>query len=162
MRRAKIVCTLGPASNDQATVEALIEAGMDCARLNFSHGTHDTHKRMADLVRRCAQRAGRPVALLADLCGPKIRTGLFAAGPVELVPGRAFLLTARDVPGDVDQVSVTYKDLPRDVDAGDQILIDDGLLRLQVMAVSGPDIHCKIMVGGRCQAERASTSPGGR
>ncbi len=160
MRRAKIVCTLGPATSDRAMVEALIEAGMDCARLNFSHGTHDGHRHMAELVRKCATKAGRPVALLADLCGPKIRTGLFGAGPVELVVGRTFTLTARDVDGDVDRVSVTYKDLPRDVDAGDQILIDDGLLRLEVVEVSGPDIHCKVVVGGTLSGGKGINIPG--
>jgi pyruvate kinase len=160
MRRAKIVCTLGPASSDAALIGALIEAGMDCARLNFSHGTHASHQRTADMVRKAAQRAGRPVALLADLCGPKIRTGLFSGGPVELVPGREFTLTAREVDGDATQVAVTYKALPQDVEAGDQILIDDGLLRLEVVAVEGPDIRCRVAVGGTLSGGKGINIPG--
>ncbi|MCB9788628.1 MAG: pyruvate kinase [Deltaproteobacteria bacterium] len=160
MRRAKIVCTLGPASSDAAMIDALVEAGMDCARLNFSHGTHESHRRVAELVRKSAARAGRPVALLADLCGPKIRTGLFAAGPVELTPDRPFTLTTRDTPGDADHVSVTYSGLPEDVQPGDDILLDDGLLRLRVAAVEGPDIRCDVIVGGTLSGGKGINIPG--
>src|SRR5690606_29746196 len=124
MRRAKIVCTLGPASNTKERIAALVAAGMDCARLNFSHGTHADHAAVAELVRTVSQEARRPITILADLCGPKMRVGRFADGPVELVPGRAFTLTTQDVPGDPDRVSVTYDALPRDVSVGDRILID--------------------------------------
>src|ERR1700712_1628316 len=126
MRRVKIVCTLGPASNTVERIRGLVEAGMDCARLNFSHGDHKDHALVARTVREVAARAGRPIALLADLSGPKMRNGRFPGGPIELVTGQPFILTTRDVPGDQNMVSVTYKPLPRDVRPGEPILLDDG------------------------------------
>ncbi len=160
MRRAKIVCTLGPASNTPERIGALIAAGMDCARLNFSHGAHEEHARVARLVREMAARAGRPVALLADLSGPKMRVGRFPGGPIELVVGRPFVLTTRDVPGDANQVSVTYKPLPQDVKKGDSILLDDGLLRLSVERVDGDDVHCIVEEGGMLSNNKGLNLPG--
>lgn len=160
MRRAKIVCTLGPATSDQATIDALVAAGMDCARLNFSHGTHETHARTAAMVRAAAAKAGRPLAILADLCGPKMRVGRFPGGPVELIEGAPFTLTTREVPGDVSGVSVSYPALARDVRIGDAILLDDGLLRLRVDSVADHDVHCTIEVGGTLSDKKGLNIPG--
>jgi pyruvate kinase len=160
MRRAKIVCTLGPASSTPERIQALIEAGMDCARLNFSHGEHAVHANVAKMVRECAAKAGRPVALLADLSGPKMRVGRFPGGPIELVPGKPFMLTTRDMPGDVNGVSVTYKPLPRDVRVGDAILLDDGLLKLVVEKVDGEDVHCVVAEGGPLSNNKGLNLPG--
>lgn len=133
---------------------------MDCARLNFSHGTHEGHARAAQAVRRAAEAAGRPVAILADLCGPKIRVGSIADGPVHLAHNAAFMLTTRDVPGDAHAVSVSYADLPKDVSAGDSIFIDDGLLRLCVDRVDGTDVHCVVQVGGQLSQRKGLNLPG--
>jgi pyruvate kinase len=160
MRRVKIVCTLGPASNTLERIKALVDAGMDCARLNFSHGEHDAHRAVAAAVRTAALQAGRPVAILADLSGPKMRIGRFPGGPIELVPGAPFVLTARDVPGDQGIVSVTYKPLPRDVVVGDVILLDDGLLRLRVERVEGEDVHTVVEVGGPLSNNKGLNMPG--
>ncbi len=162
MRRAKIVCTLGPATNTQAGVDALVAAGMDCARLNFSHGSHESHRAMAELVRNAAQKAGRPVALLADLCGPKMRTGRFPGGPVELVEGAAFALSMVPRDGDVDGVSVTYTELADDVAPGDAILLDDGLLKLVVERIDKPLVHCRVAVGGTLSDNKGINVPGRR
>src|SRR5688572_4476396 len=160
MRRAKIVCTLGPATSTPAAVDALVAAGMDCARLNFSHGTHQTHATMARMVREASQRARRPLAILADLCGPKMRVGRFTAGQVELAPGDRFTLTTRDLPGTNQIVSVTYEPLPRDVGAGDHILLDDGLICLRVVSVSGPDVVTEVEIGGTLSDRKGLNIPG--
>ncbi|MEM9067049.1 MAG: pyruvate kinase [Myxococcota bacterium] len=160
MRRTKIVCTLGPASSDPDVIDALVEAGMDCARLNFSHGTHESHAEMAAKVRAAASRARRPLAILADLCGPKMRVGRFTNGSVELVAGAPFVLTPADVPGTVDRVSVSYAALPRDVKPGDGILLDDGLLALKVDRVDGDEVHCVVEVGGTLSDRKGLNLPG--
>jgi pyruvate kinase len=159
-RRAKIICTLGPASSDPALIDALVRAGMDCARLNFSHGTHDAHRRLAQHVREASQRAGRPIAILADLCGPKMRVGLFPAGPVELEPGQRFTLSTAPRPGDAAGVGVSYAGLAADVRPEDPILLDDGLLRLRVVEVAGPDIHCEVLIGGPLSDKKGLNLPG--
>ncbi|MCC6621612.1 MAG: pyruvate kinase [Deltaproteobacteria bacterium] len=162
MRRAKIVCTLGPATQDQDAIDALVQAGMDCARLNFSHGTHESHAATARLVRAAATRAGRPLALLADLCGPKIRVGKFPGGPIELQPGQTFVLTVNERPGDEMGVGVSYPQLAEDVLAGDAILLDDGLLRLRVERVDGPDIFTIVEIGGPLSDKKGINVPGRR
>ena len=116
MRRAKIVCTLGPAVSSEAQIEALVAAGMDVARLNLSHGEYADHEQVYLRVRRASDRAGRGVAVLVDLQGPKIRVGTFASGPVELVDGAEFTITTEDVPGDQHEVGTTYDGLPGDVE----------------------------------------------
>ncbi|HEX5656367.1 MAG TPA: pyruvate kinase [Polyangiales bacterium] len=160
MRRTKIVCTLGPATNTVDKIRALVEAGMDCARLNFSHGDHKDHAQVARALREVAARAGRPLAILADLSGPKMRVGRFPGGPIELVNGRPFVLTTRDVPGDENIVSVTYKQLPRDVRSGEPILLDDGLLQLRVERVDGEDVHTVVEVGGTLSNNKGLNMPG--
>ncbi|HEY8428776.1 MAG TPA: pyruvate kinase [Sandaracinaceae bacterium] len=162
MRRAKIVCTLGPATGTPEMVEALVEAGMDCARLNFSHGTHEAHAKMAKMVRDAAAKARRPVAILADLCGPKMRVGRFPKGPVELVEGARFVLTTEDVPGDETRVSHSYEPLPRDVVPGDRILLDDGLLRLRVIETTATDVITEVEVGGMLSDRKGLNVPGAK
>jgi pyruvate kinase len=141
-------------------IQALVAAGMDCARLNFSHGSHEDHAAVARTLREVAARAGRPIAILADLSGPKMRVGRFPGGPIELVNGRRFTLTARDVPGDQNIVSVTYKPLPRDVKPGDAILLDDGLLKLVVERVDDEDVHTVVEVGGPLSNNKGLNMPG--
>ncbi|MEM9188171.1 MAG: pyruvate kinase [Myxococcota bacterium] len=162
MRRAKIVCTLGPASNTSERVAALVDAGMDCARLNFSHGDHESHRSIAEMVRGAAAKARRSVSILADLSGPKIRIGRFAEGKVELRPGQEFRVTTEDVPGTAERVSANYPNLPDDVKAGDPILIDDGLLRLRVRAVEGNEVVCEVEVGGTLSNNKGLNLPGAR
>jgi pyruvate kinase len=160
MRRAKIVCTLGPSVGTPEMIERLVLAGMDCARLNFSHGTHEQHAAAAKMVRDAGAKAGRPLAILADLCGPKMRVGRFAAGKIELVPGKTFTLTNRDVPGDETIVSQTYDPLPRDVTPGTIILIDDGLLRLRVVESNATDVICEVEIGGELSDKKGLNIPG--
>ncbi|MFU8804825.1 MAG: pyruvate kinase [Bradymonadaceae bacterium] len=148
MRHAKIVCTLGPASGTEEIVEQMILAGMNVARLNFSHGTHQNHRDTHAMVRNLSKEMNRPVAILQDLQGPKIRVGTFENGSVELHNGDEFVVTVDDVVGNSDRVSTTYENLHEDVTAGDLLLLDDGLMRLRVVAVQGPDVHTMVEVGG--------------
>lgn len=161
MRRAKIVCTLGPAVSSYDGVMSLVNAGMDVARMNMSHGSHDEHHTNYTNVRRAAEEAGRTVAILADLQGPKIRLGRFAHGPVKLENGATFTITVRDVPGDINICSTTYKGLADDVSPGDVILIDDGKVAVQVEEVKdGTDVVTKVIVGGEASNNKGLNVPG--
>jgi pyruvate kinase len=161
-RATKIVATLGPASSDPALLEAMIRAGVNVVRLNFSHGTAQDHIDRAALVREASQRAGREVAIMADLQGPKIRVGKFASGKVELVNGAPFLLDAeRTEPGDVNGVGLDYKALPRDVKPGDTLLLNDGLLVLRVEQVLGSVVHTVVVVGGELSNNKGINKQGG-
>lgn len=160
MRRVKIVCTLGPTVGTPEKIEGLVRAGMDCARLNFSHGSHASHAEAAAMVRAAGAKAGRPLALLADLCGPKMRVGRFKDGKVELTVGQTFTLTTRDIPGDATIVSQTYAPLPQDVAAGTIILLDDGLLRLRVVSTNATDVICEVEVGGELSDKKGLNVPG--
>jgi pyruvate kinase len=160
VRRARIVCTLGPATSSVAALEQLITAGMDVARLNLSHGSYTDHESVYRNVRQAAQTVGRTVGILADLQGPKIRLGRFAAGPVVLVDGAPFTITTREVPGDVALCSTTYDGLPGDVAAGDRILVDDGKVALEVTSVDGTDVHTRVVVGGPVSNNKGLNLPG--
>lgn len=160
MRRAKIVCTLGPATQSETVIAELIDSGMSVARLNLSHGTHTDHQETLDLVRAAAEASHTRVAVLADLQGPKIRLGTFAAGSHELREGERFTITTRDVPGDATICSTTYAGLPDDVRAGDQILIDDGNVGLKVVEVSGEDVQCEVVIGGMVSNNKGLNLPG--
>ena len=160
MRRTKIVCTLGPASATEEVIDQLVAAGMDCARLNFSHGDHAQHAEMARKVRAAAGRARRPLAILADLCGPKMRVGRFAEGSVQLEEGQPFTLTTKDVDGDVNGCSVSYEALPDDATEGDAILLDDGLLRLRVTGTEGHEVRTVVEVGGKLSDRKGLNLPG--
>ena len=158
----KIVATLGPASSDPALLEAMIRSGVDVVRLNFSHGKAQDHIDRAGLVRQAAQRAGREVAIMADLQGPKIRVGKFADGKVMLETGATFVLDAsRTVPGDLNGVGLDYKELPRDVRPGDLLLLNDGLIVLKVEAVRGEAVHTVVHIGGELSNNKGINKQGG-
>ena len=159
-RRAKIVCTLGPATSSVEQITALVEAGMDVARLNFSHGKHADHQKSYELVRQAGDKVGRAVAVLADLQGPKIRLGTFADGPVVWETGSRVCITVEDVAGTAERVSTTYKDLANDARVGDRLLIDDGKLALTVVDVRGPDVFCLVLEGGPVSNNKGLSLPG--
>jgi pyruvate kinase len=160
VRRAKIVCTLGPAVDTADDIRRLVEAGMDVARLNMSHGTHDDHRRRYDLVRQASDATGHGVGIIADLQGPKIRLETFAAGKAKLANGDEFVITTRDVVGDASICGTTYKGLPGDVSEGDPILVDDGKLRLRVVKVEGQDVTTRVEVGGKVSDHKGLNLPG--
>jgi pyruvate kinase len=161
-RATKIVATLGPASSDPDLLEKMIRAGVNVVRLNFSHGKAEDHIQRAELVRQAAQRAGREVAIMADLQGPKIRVGKFAEGKVMLEPGARFVLDAsRAEPGDLLGVGLDYKELPRDVKAGDVLLLNDGLIVLTVDAVKGEQVHTTVKLGGELSNNKGINKQGG-
>lgn len=142
MRKTKIVCTMGPATDKEGVIEALIEAGMNVARFNFSHGSHEEQKRRMDMVKAARTACGKPVALLLDTKGPEIRTGDFEGGKVEIKEGQTFTLTSGDVMGTKEITHITYDKLYQDVSVGSTILIDDGLLEFTVKEIKGEDIVC--------------------
>ena len=148
MRRTKIICTLGPAVEKEGVLEELILNGLNVARFNFSHGSHEEHKERVDLVRKASKNVGLPVALLLDTKGPEIRTGKFGPKEVTLEEGMEFTLVNDDIVGDETKVSVSYKDLYKDVSVGCSILINDGLIELEVLKIVGKDIVCKVLNGG--------------
>ena len=161
-RATKIVATLGPSSNQPDILEKMIAAGVNVVRLNFSHGTAEDHIKLAGLVREAAQRVGREVAIMADLQGPKIRVGKFAEGKVMLVGGEKFVLDAsRTEPGDIKGVGLDYKELPRDVKAGDVLLLNDGLIVLTVDAVRGEQVHTTVKQGGVMSNNKGINKQGG-
>jgi pyruvate kinase len=162
MRATKIVATLGPASSSPETLERMIRAGVDVVRLNFSHGAAGDHIERAALVREVAKRAGREVAIMADLQGPKIRVGKFEGGKTLLVPGQMFILDAASTAlGTNERVGLDYKELPRDVKPGDTLLLNDGLLRLLVHAVRGDEVHALVEVGGELSNNKGINKAGG-
>jgi pyruvate kinase len=151
MRRTKIVATLGPGSSSPEVIEEMIRAGVDVFRLNFSHGTHEEQRHRNDLIRSCSEKAGRIVGVLADLQGPKIRTGRFVDNRVQLIRGERFILDADlgEDEGTNERVGITYKDLPKDVKPGNQLMLDDGRVELEVVEVKGSEIHC--VIGYTCE-----------
>jgi pyruvate kinase len=159
-RRAKIVCTLGPAVGSAEKVRALVDAGMDVARLNFSHGDYDDHRSYYDWVRSASDASGHAVGLLADLQGPKIRLGRFADGPTVWATGETVRITVEDCPGNHDRVSTTYKHLAADVEAGDRLLVDDGKVALVVEHVDGNDVVCEVTEGGPVSNNKGLSLPG--
>ncbi len=160
MRRAKIVCTLGPATASPRRIRELVYAGMDVARLNMSHGSHEDHAESYRLVREASDASGHGVGIFADLQGPKIRLETFAEGSAHLRRGQEWVITTRDVPGDAEVCGTTYKGLPGDVSVGDPILIDDGKIRLRVLEVGDTDVRCEVLVGGRVSNNKGINLPG--
>ncbi len=161
-RRTKIIATLGPATDDEAVLRQLIGAGVDVVRLNFSHDDRASHGRRLAAVRQAAREAGRVVAVMQDLQGPKIRVGTLAGGAVELKPGAPFAITTRQVEGTERRVSTDYKDLPRRVHPGDPILIDDGLIELRVTAVSAGEVQSVVVDGGILSEHKGVNLPRAR
>ncbi|PWI43476.1 pyruvate kinase [Streptomyces sp. ICBB 8177] len=160
MRRAKIVCTLGPATDSYDQIKALVESGMDVARLNLSHGSHADHEERYRRVRKAAEETGRSVGVLVDLQGPKIRLGRFAGGPVLLERGDEFTITMDDVDGDHLMCGTTYKGLATDVSRGERILVDDGRVTLEVTDVEGPRVHTMVIEGGLVSDNKGLNLPG--
>jgi pyruvate kinase len=160
MRKARIICTVGPASSTLEVLTAMVEAGMDVARLNFSHGSHEDHRARVDLLRKASKRAGRPLALLQDVQGPKIRLGRFVGGVVEVKSGQQVTLTTRKVLGGGDVLPTPVTTLTRDVKKGDPVLLDDGRVRLEVRSVKGPDIRCRVVIGGLLKDNKGINLPG--
>ncbi|MEW9670298.1 pyruvate kinase [Ammoniphilus sp. 3BR4] len=148
MRRTKIVCTIGPASEQPETLKKLIMAGMNVARLNFSHGSHEEHEVRIDRIRECAKELGRNVAIMLDTKGPEIRTGVLKEGQITLKTGDSFILTTEQLEGDQEKVSVTYEQLPKDLNVGATVLIDDGLIELKVEEIGSRDVRCRVVDGG--------------
>jgi len=161
MRRTKIIATLGPASDSDAVIGELIAAGVDVFRLNFSHGTHDSHGAAIERVRRAARASGRVVALLQDLSGPKIRTGTLRGGvPVTLTAGDRLTIAVGDFPGEPTRVSTSYADLPKAVQTGDALLLDDGHIQLRVEEVVGQEIRTVVVDGGPLGEHKGINAPG--
>jgi pyruvate kinase len=160
MPRAKIVCTLGPSSSTPERIGELIDAGMSVARLNFSHGSHEDHARMLQIVRSEADRRGKAIAALLDLQGPKIRVGKIANGQIELRQGAELTITTEDILGDERRVPTTYAGLPRDVKVGDQILLDDGYLCLAVANVTDREVKTIVVTGGILKNNKGINLPG--
>src|SRR5712691_13508397 len=161
MRRTKIVCTIGPATNSEERLEQLIRAGMNVARLNFSHGTQDEHAIVIERVRKIAARLGCPIAILQDLQGPKSRTGQLEGGqPVMLNDGANITITTRPIIGNAQIVATTYRPLPQDVKDGDRILLDDGLLELRVLNCGREDVKCLVVHGGLLKEHKGINLPG--
>jgi pyruvate kinase len=161
-RRTKIVATLGPASSEPATLGQLIQAGVNVFRLNFSHGDHQTHRVAYERVRQAALGAGEPIAVLADLCGPKIRVGRFIDGAVQLEPDSQVVVTTREVVGEPGLIPSQYPLLADDVRSEDRILLDDGLLELRVEAVTGSEVACRVLHGGVLKDHKGMNLPGVR
>ena len=159
MRKTKIICTLGPAVDDEAMLVKLIRGGMNAARFNFSHGTHETHRAMLQKLRHARDELGAPVATILDTKGPEIRIKTFTDGPVTLQVGDKFILTTEDVPGDAHRVSVTYANLHNEVTPGCRILVDDGLIELLVQEIRGCEIHCEVENGGPLSSNKSINIP---
>ncbi|PIV20674.1 MAG: pyruvate kinase [Deltaproteobacteria bacterium CG03_land_8_20_14_0_80_45_14] len=160
-RKTKIVCTIGPASESPQILKVLIQAGMNVARLNFSHGTHEEHLRKIKTIRQISDRLKQPVAILQDLGGPKIRIGMMKEGGVELKRGKEFFLTSQVLIGDETQATVTYSALPGEVKLGDRILLADGTIELQVLESNGKNIRCQVIVGGILTSHKGMNFPTG-
>ncbi|HEY6971735.1 MAG TPA: pyruvate kinase, partial [Candidatus Angelobacter sp.] len=160
-RKAKIVCTLGPASNSESLIRDLMRLGMDVARLNFSHGTHEEHARVIDRLRKVAAREGRTICILQDLQGPKIRTGrLKYRTEVALKTGARVTITPRDIAGTASLLSTTFKTLAQEVSPGSRILLADGLIELRVRAIHADDVECEVVNGGLLGEHKGINLPG--
>ncbi len=162
MRKTKIICTIGPASEDVEILTRLIKNGMNVARLNFSHGLHQEHQKRIENIREAARITDHPVAIMLDTKGPEIRTGTLSQGRIFLQGGQEFILTNRDVPGDERAVQISYTALPREVNPGDSILLSDGLINLQVKECSESDIICQVINGGELGERKGVNVPGVR
>lgn len=160
MRKTKIVCTLGPATNDVEIIKQLIQNGMDAARINFSHGTYETHAETIAKLKQAREELNAPIPLILDTKGPEIRVKTFKEDKVRLEEDATFTLTTREVEGDVNIVSVTYADLPKDVHRGSRILIDDGLIELKVEDITETDVVCKVVNGGVVKSRKGVNLPG--
>ena len=160
MRKTKIVCTIGPASESEETITAMCEAGMNVARLNFSHGTHAAHEKMIAAIKRVRKRLGLPIAIVLDTKGPEYRIKAFEKGEVTLTDGAAFTLTAEEVVGNETVVSVSYDNLANELEKGDMVLLNNGLITLQVEETAPPHVHCRVIHGGVLSDRKSMSFPG--
>ncbi|MFY9134757.1 MAG: pyruvate kinase, partial [Bacillota bacterium] len=162
MRKTKIVCTIGPASDDLDTLRSLANAGMDVARLNFSHGVHEEHAERIRRIRAVAAECGKNIPIMLDTKGPELRIGAFESGSITLAPGDTFIITTQPLLGNSEIVSVNYPGLPILVSQGDKILLDDGQLEMEVRSVKGPAVECEVIVGGVLSDRKRLSVPGRR
>ena len=160
MRKTKIICTIGPTSASEEVLTAMCQAGMNIARINFSHGTHPEHLEKIETIRRVREKLNLPIAIMLDTKGPEYRIKTFAAGKVRLKKGEPFTLRVDDVPGDAHQVSVNYAGLAEDLKPGDRVLLANGLLALDVERIEGTQIHCVVAVGGELSDRKSMSFPG--
>ncbi len=160
MLKTKIVCTIGPASRSEKVMTEMLKAGMNVARLNFSHGDHESHREVIETFRRVRERLGKPAAIMLDTKGPEVRIGTFKDGKITLKTGDTFILTTEDVEGDSTRVSVTYADLPSQLKVGDRVLIDDGRLELTVKELTDTDVVCVVVTGGTLTNRKGVNIPG--
>ena len=159
MRKTKIVCTLGPACSDEATITAMCKAGMNVARLNFSHNTHEDHKNRIDLVKKVREKLGLPIAIMLDTKGPEYRIKTFKNGKITLKEGESFTFTADEIEGDEKKVSINYKGLANDLQKGDRILLNNGLLSFEVVSTTNTDVNCKVIIGGELSDRKSMSFP---
>ena len=160
LRKTKIICTLGPATEDESVLRRLMQGGMNAARFNFSHCTHEDASKKLEAVTRLREELGLPIATILDTKGPEIRVKTFQNGPVQLRAGDTFTLTTREVEGDEKMVSITYQDLTKDLKAGARVLIDDGLVELRAEEVTDTDIVCTVINGGQVSNHKGINVPG--
>ncbi len=160
MRKTKIICTLGPASESEEIIEKLCLAGMNVARFNFSHGTHEWHKTVMDRVKKVREKLGIPVAIMLDTKGPEYRIGTFKDGSIELSDGDKFVFTVDDVEGDQERVSVSFRTLNEELEPGNIILVNDGIVQFRVDRIEGPDIHTTVLAGGTISNRKSMSFPG--
>ncbi|GJM84155.1 hypothetical protein HMSSN139_66510 [Paenibacillus sp. HMSSN-139] len=160
MRKTKIVCTIGPSSESLENIKKLMMAGMNVARLNFSHGDFEEHGNRIKTIRQASAELGKSIAILLDTKGPEIRTGKLKEEPIELVQDEFLTLTTEEILGDKERISITYKELPGDVEVGSTILIDDGLIGLTVVEIQGTEIKCRIVNGGTIKSKKGVNVPG--
>jgi pyruvate kinase len=158
--KTKIVCTIGPASDTPEMIEKMIRAGMNIARINFSHGDFAGHKRVIENIRAAESAAGRNVTIMADLPGPKMRIGRIADEPIELKGGDTFTLTTEEVSGNSERVSVNFATLPQAVKEGDSLFLNDGIIQLEVVGTEGNDVRCIVRVGGELRSRKGLNLPG--
>lgn len=159
MRKTKIVCTLGPACSDEATITAMCKAGMNVARLNFSHNTYQDHKKRIDLVKKVREKLGIPIAIMLDTKGPEYRIKTFKNGKIILKEGDSFTFTADEIEGDEKKVSINYKGLANDLEKGDRILLNNGLLSFEVVSTTNTDVNCKVIFGGELSDRKSMSFP---
>ena len=160
MRKTKIICTIGPASEKKETLEKMMLAGMNVARINFSHGTHPEHKEKMDRIKEVREKLNLPVAIMLDTKGPEYRIKTFKDGKINLQEGQAFTLRVDDVEGDETQVSVNYAGLNKDLNVGDRVLINNGLVAMDVEEIAGPEIRCRVTIGGELSNRKSMSFPG--
>jgi pyruvate kinase len=160
MNRTKIVCTIGPASESQEILEKMIRAGMNIARLNFSHGEFSYHKAVIENIRAASRATGKRVAIMGDLPGPKMRIGKLDEEPFELEAGDSFILTSENITGNRERVSMSFSPLPRVVKPGDSLFLNDGIIHLEVFRVDGNDVECRVIVGGELRSRKGLNLPG--